>query len=389
MADELNLGPASPRAELGGPETDRVAELERRLARVEADAEGPRRVVQVHPGTVLTVLGVTAFALALVALLLLAWGAITLVLIAVFFAIALNPAVDFFVRRGWRRGLAATTVFLLAFLLLAAIITLAGPPLVKQVRHFVDGLPELSRGQGPLGVLERKYHVVENIEDAVTKGDYAKNLALGVAATGIGVIVVSFLSFFMLLEGRSWVERLLNLAPDDLRPRVERVGQGVYQAVGGFVTGNLVASALGGTLATIVLLATGIPYAIPLGLLVAFLDLIPILGAILAPIMLGLVALTQGVVPAIIVVGAFFIYHQIEVYYLRPLIYGRAVELSPLAVLVAIVIGTELAGLLGTLAAIPVAAGIQVVLAEVGDARSSARHQEIIEPTGSVSRPGA
>ncbi len=378
MADELDI--ASRRAD----------ELELRLARLEARAGGLNGGAPRSPGltrTVLTVLGLTGMVLLGAALVFLAWGALSLVLIAVFFAFALNPAVEVFARRGWPRGLAATTVFLLALLVAALVIALAGPPLVKQVQSFADGLPTLSRGRGPLGFLERKYQVVEHIQKAFTSGDSAKKVALGVATTAVSFIIVSFLTFFMLLEGPGWVERLLNVVPEPRRQQCANVGHGIYRAVGGFVTGNLLASLLGGAIATVVLLAVGIPYAIPLGLLVALLDLIPIVGAILAPIVLGLVSLTQGVVPAIIVVSAFFVYHQIEVYYLRPLIYGRTVELSPLAVLVAVVIGAELAGLLGTLVAIPIAAGVQALIAEVGEARAAARKREIID-TVDLPHPG-
>jgi predicted PurR-regulated permease PerM len=381
MADELGLSTLRPDAE-------RLTELELRLARLEAQAGSLNGRPPRGSGltrNVLTVLGLTGFVIGGVALVFLAWGALSLVLIAVFFAFALNPAVEVFVRRGWSRGLAATAVFILALLVAALVVLLAGPPLVKQVKSFADGLPALSHGHGPLGFLERKYQVVEHVQKAVTS-DSAKKVALGVATTAVSFIVVAFLTFFMLLEGPTWVERLLNVVPDHRREQCENVGYGIYRAVGGFVTGNLVASLLGGSIATIVLLAVGVPFAIPLGLLVALLDLIPILGAILAPIVLGLVSLTQGVAPAIIVVASFFVYHQIEVYYLRPLIYGRTVELSPLAVLVAVVIGAELAGLLGTLVAIPIAAGIQVLIAEIAKARSASRERELL---GAMQPPGA
>ena len=381
MADELELGTLRQDAE-------RIEALELRLARLEAHSASLNGRGSQGSGltrNVLTVLGLTGLVIGSAALVFLAWGALSLVLIAVFFAFALNPAVEFFVCRGWSRGLAATTVFVLALLVAALVVLLAGPPIVKQVKSFADGLPALSHGHGPLGFLERKYQVVEHVQNAITS-DSAKKVALGVATTAVSLIVVSFLTFFMLLEGPTWVERLLKLVPDRRREHVENVGYGVYRAVGGFVTGNLVASLLGGSIATIVLLAVGVPFAIPLGLLVAFLDLIPILGAILAPIVLGLVSLTQGVTPAIIVVAAFFVYHQIEVYYLRPLIYGRAVELSPLAVLVAVVIGAELAGLLGTLLAIPLAAGIQVLAGEIAKVRSASRERELL---GAVQQPGA
>jgi predicted PurR-regulated permease PerM len=132
--------------------------------------------------------------------------------------------------------------------------------------------------------------------------------------------------------------------------------------------------------AAVILLANGVPYAIPLGLLVAILNLLPIVGAILSMAILALVSLTQGTVAAIVVVGVYFVYHQFEVYYLRPVIYGRTVELSPLAVLVTVVIGTEMAGLLGAIAAIPVAGGIQVIICELLDARAAGRRRDIVEP---------
>ena len=195
------------------------------------------------------------------------------------------------------------------------------------------------------------------------------------------MVVVAFLTFFMLLEGPSWTQRLLRLVPDATRPRYERVAQGIYRTVGGFVSGNLVASLLAGVATTAALFATGISYAVPLGLLVAFLDLLPIFGMIVALILLAAVSFSHSLVAGIVVVGFVFVYHQFEVYLLRPLIYGRTVELSPLAVLVAVVIGTELAGVIGALAAIPIAGAANVVLCEVLRARADARREEILAPT--------
>jgi predicted PurR-regulated permease PerM len=146
------------------------------------------------------------------------------------------------------------------------------------------------------------------------------------------------------------------------------------------VSGNLAASLLAGITLTGVLLATGVPFAVPLGLLVAFLDLLPIFGMIVALVILAAVSFSHSVVAGIVVVGFMFVYHQFEVYLLRPLIYGRTVELSPLAVLVAVVIGTELAGVIGALAAIPVAGAMNVVVCELLQARAEARRQEIIGP---------
>ncbi len=371
--------------ELPGSDVERLRELEQRLARLEVeraatpDGDAPKRAVVVDPRTVMVVLGVVAAALLAAALVYVAWGALSLVLIAILVALALNPAVEFFVRRGWRRGPAATAVFLIALIVLVIVAVLAIPPIVGQVTDLVNGLPALAKGHGPLGFLQRQYHLVDHVRAAVGTGDSAVSVALGVAATGVSLVVVAFLTFFMLLEGPVWVERLLNLVPDHARVHCERVGDGISRTVAGFVAGNVITALIAGLLAAIVLFATGVPYAIPIGLLVAFLDLLPIVGAILAIAVLGTVSLTQGLIPGIVVVGIFFVYHQFEVYYLRPVIYGRTIELSPLAVLVTVVVGTGLAGLMGAIAAIPVAGAIQAIITELAAARAAGRHRDIVK----------
>jgi predicted PurR-regulated permease PerM len=119
---------------------------------------------------------------------------------------------------------------------------------------------------------------------------------------------------------------------------------------------------IAGTLTTIVLLLTGVPYAVALGLIVAILDLIPLAGATIAAIIVGTIAFLHTITAGIIVVTFFVIYQQVENHVIQPVVYGRTVKLSPLAVLIAVLIGAELAGVLGALAAIPVAGTLQVLL---------------------------
>src|SRR5207253_2774484 len=106
----------------------------------------------------------------------------------------------------------------------------------------------------------------------------------------------------------------------------------------------------------------GVPYAIALGLVVGILDLIPLAGATIAAIIVGLVAFLHSIVAGIVVIIFFIVYQQVENHILQPVVYGRTVQLSPLAVLISVLIGAELAGVLGALAAIPVAGSLQVVL---------------------------
>ena len=249
------------------------------------------------------------------------------------------------------------------------------PTLVNQVNDFVHKVPDyvqdVTHGRGRLGFLETKYHLEERIRDAISKGGATKVLGLsGVAisvAKGIITIVVAtvtigFMTFFMLLEGPDWVERFYTLLPVESQPRWRRVGDEIYRTVGGYVTGNLLISFIAGALTTIVLIIMGVPYAVALGLVVAILDLIPLAGATMAAILIGIVAFLHSVPAGIVVVAFFVAYQQVENHVLQPVIYGRTVQLSPLTVLISILIGAELAGILGALAAIPVAGTIQVLL---------------------------
>jgi predicted PurR-regulated permease PerM len=339
------------------------------------------RVVSFRPRTVLVVLGVALFVALVLALVYLAWHVITWILIAVFLAAALNPAVEFFEHRGLRRGWASGLVFLLTLSALAGLVYLLVPPLVDQVRSFIDALPslvsDLTKGRGPFGFLERKYHVVERVRSAVSGqgGDVGRIFGVtGVAATiaksivtaVAGTVTVAFLTFFMLLEGRNTVERFLDLLPEVNRPRWERVLGDIYRTVGGYVSGNLLISLIAGVAAMVMLFAVGSKYAIALGLVVAILDLIPLAGATLAAVIVCLVVFVElGVVQGVIAIVFFAVYQQLENQFLQPVIYGRTVQLSPLVVLISVLIGAELAGVLGALAAIPIAGSIQAIAREV------------------------
>jgi predicted PurR-regulated permease PerM len=356
------------------------------------DAPQGRVVVIFHPRSILMALGVLLAVVAAVELVLLARAGLTLVLIALFLSLALNPAVETLERRGLRRPTAVATVYVLALAIFALLALVFVPPLVEQISKLTDALPklvdDLTKGHGPFGVLERKYHVVERVRSATTGQDAANGLlgsagsaltaAKGIAATLIGSLVIAFLTFFMLLEGPDWRQRCTGLIPESSRGMVERIGAGVYRSVGGFVTGNLLASLLAGLVATIIMLVAGVPYAVPLGLFVAIIELVPYLGPLVATIVVAAVALTVGLTSALVATLLLVVYHAVEGHTLRPILYGRAVKLSPLAVLVAILLGTEIAGILGALLAIPVAGSIQVILRELLQRRDERRRAAVL-----------
>jgi predicted PurR-regulated permease PerM len=325
------------------------------------------------------VLAITFGALFLLAVGYLAWPALTWILIATFLAMALNPVVGLLERRGLRRGVAAVATFFLALIVLGGLAFLVVPPLVDEIVNFVQALPSIIRdaenGRGPLGFLERRFGLVERLEKSLDDGGVAGVLgfttpALGVAktiaTTAFSIVAIAFLTFFMLLDGRRWVAAFLDFVPDTARPRWERVFAGIYRTVGGYVTGNLLVCLLAGVVAGSVMAIVGVPYAIPLGVLAGLLNLLPMIGAPITAVILVLVTFfSQGLVAGIIVLAVYLVYQQFENHVIQPLIYGRAVNLSPLAILVTVIVGAELGGILGAIAAIPVGGSIAVIASEL------------------------
>jgi predicted PurR-regulated permease PerM len=333
------------------------------------------RLVRFRPRAILSVIGVL---LAVAVVLEVVWvtrSVIIWVLIALFLAMALNPAVEFLVGRGVPRAPAVGIVFVGAILLVAGIAATFVPTLVREVNDFADAVPgyidDITSGRGRLGFLERDYHIVEKARQAIEKSGVGGVLGLSSTALSVtksilnavvAVVTIAFLTLFMLLEGPAWVERIYGLLPETSRPRWRKVGGDIYRTVGGYVTGNLAISLIAGVTSTIVLLALGVPYAVALGLVVAILDLIPLAGATIAAIIVSAVGFLHSTTTGIILVVFFVLYQQLENHVLQPLVYGRTVQLSPLIVLVAVLMGAELAGVIGALGAIPVAGSIQVVV---------------------------
>jgi len=296
------------------------------------------------------------------------------IFIALFLSLALNPAVDRLERRIKRRGLATGIVFITALVAVALVGWLFIPTLVDQVNNFADKVPsyldDITKGRGRLGFLQEKYHLVDKARKALHEGGASKlfgvsgtalAVAKGVVTAVLATLTIIFMTFFMLLEGPTWLDRFFSLLQPEPRRRWRAVGHDIYRTVGGYVTGNLLISLIAGALTAIVLAIMGVPYAIALGLIVGILDLIPLAGATIAAIIVGAVAFLHSVPAGIVVIAFFLIYQQVENHILQPVVYGRTVQLSPLAVLIAVLIGAELAGVLGALAAIPVAGALQVI----------------------------
>lgn len=332
------------------------------------------RVVRFRPRAILTVIAVVVAAVALLQVLWITRSVVIWALIAAFLAMALNPAVEILTRRGMRRGPAVAIVFVGAILVVVGIAATFVPTLVREVNDLATAIPgyidDITRGQGKLGFLEREYQIVEKAREAIQKSGASGVLGLSTTALTvtksilsavIALVTIAFLTLFMLLEGPAWVERTYGLIAAPARPRWRKVGGDIYGTVGGYVTGNLAISLVAAVVSTAVLLVLGVPYAVALGLIVGLLDLIPLAGATIAAIIVSVVGFLHSTTAGIVLVIFFILYQQLENQVLQPLVYGRTVRLSPLIVLIAVLIGAELAGVIGALGAIPVAGSIQVV----------------------------
>jgi predicted PurR-regulated permease PerM len=337
------------------------------------------RIVRFRARTILAVLGMVLAVAALLEIIWIARQVLTWILIAVFFAIALDPVVAFLMRRGIRRRVLAIGItYLLLALAIVALGATFAPTLVDEVRNFVNAVPnyvqDLTKGRGRVGFLESDYHIVERVREAV-KGTNVTRI-LGVSGTAVAVtkgvitaiaamITIIVLTFFMLLEGPRIIDRLFSLLPEEKQPRWRKVGREIYATIGGFVAGALTIAIVAGVTSAIVLSILSVSYAFALALVVALLDLIPLAGATIGAVIVATVAfLDRGVTVGLIVVGWFIVYQQLENHVLYPLVYSRTIALSPLTILIAVLVGASLAGVLGALAAIPIAGTIQVVLME-------------------------
>src|SRR3954447_898996 len=232
----------------------------------------PERWIRFRTSTVLQLLLVLIAVWALLRVISIAREIVIWFFVALFLALAINPLVELLNRRlVRRRGLAVTLAVLLVLIAIAGIGALFIPTLIDQVNKFIDAVPgyvdDLTKGRGRFGFLETKYHVVEKVKEAVHKGDAAKRI-FGLSGTAIaitksvisivaGVVTIAFLTFFMLLEGPIWVERLYSLVPEGSQARWRTVGTEIYRTIGGYVTGNLLISLIAGVTYGLVLFVFG------------------------------------------------------------------------------------------------------------------------------------
>jgi predicted PurR-regulated permease PerM len=326
--------------------------------------------------------------------------------IALFLAAVLNPAVNWLQRRHrlMKRPLAIGLTYLVVLVALLLVVGIFVPVLTDQINGFIkfvttaanapegptEYIKSLAKDNGLGGLFQRFSDQLVELRKQL--GGVLQNLlsssgqiALSVAGMIAALATVLTLTFFLLLGSERYVNAGVGLFPEAHQPLVRRLLSKSAGAISGYITGNLAISVICGITTFIVLLILGMPYAAPLALLVAVLDLIPLVGATLGGALLVIVGLFVEPWKAVVLLVYIVVYQQVEGSVLQPLVYSKAVQLNGLVILIALLVGGQLLGIPGALLAIPVAEIIRIVVTELLAYRRTAR--EANEPAVASSAP--
>jgi predicted PurR-regulated permease PerM len=311
------------------------------------------------------------------------------IFIAAFISLVLNPSVNFLQRHRFRRGSAVGVVLAGALIAFAGLLGLLGYPLINSLSHLAGRLPamvdQVQKGHGWLAHTLQKFHLLSWVQKNAPKLKTAANhlgapalnvgtnLAKGVLSTILAITTIAFLTLFMLLQAPNLRRGLLDNMRRDRREIVEDVAHRVSRSVTSYVLGTIALSILFGVVVLVTLLILGVPFALLIGLWVALVAMIPLVGGLIAGVPSVIIAVlhspTAGVTMAIVFVG----FQLVENHFLYPVVMSRTVQMNPLWVLLSVLVGANLGGvfgstlgaLTGALVAIPVGGTIQVVSREI------------------------
>ena len=363
-----------------GPGEDRIQEALETAAQVAEKTGGlgtPGRPVNRRSPFMIgltAALGV-AVAYGLIELIIRARSVLIIIGLAFFIAAGLDPIVGWLVRHRMPRWAAVLTVIVCGLAIVAGFLAAAIPPLANEATTLAHQIPhymhDLQNRNSQLGKLNVKYHIQDRLSGLVTKGS-GGSLVGGVLGAGAlvistvsAILVIIVLSIYFLAGLPQIKVFAYRLVPHSRRPRVILIGDEILAKVGGYVLGNFITSVIAGLGTYLWLLAWGVPYPLLLGMFVAFLDLIPVIGSTIGGIVVSLVALTVSLPVALATLAFYIGYRLAEDYLIVPRIMGRTVQVPAIVSLVAVLIGGVLLGIVGALIAIPVAAAVRLLLQEI------------------------
>jgi predicted PurR-regulated permease PerM len=350
-----------------------------------ADRRGiPLGTIVVSVATVILLLDINA------ALILGLWvlrNIVVYVIIAFFFTLLMTPATRFLRRHGFSHGGATLAVFLIGALVVAGLVYLFTEPLVTAAVHFGKQVPSLvneaKKGHGPLGRLVYRLHLQKYLSEGsskfasqiskVLKPATAFSVGAAAVSTVVTVLTIAVLTFFAMLEAPRMWRGFLSLFQPTTADRLNRVVDESIRSVTGYMLGNGATSVIAGIISGVTLEILGVPFALLLGVFVALVDLLPLVGGLLAGVPVVVIAAIHSVPAGITMLIVFLVYQQVENHVLNPVIMSRTVQLNPFWVLIAVLVGAALGGkvagglgtFVGALIGIPVGGAIQVIVREL------------------------
>ena len=309
---------------------------------------------------------------------------ISWLIIAAFLAVAVAGPVNFF-QRYMKRGLAIALVYFGLLLIPIGLGAVLLPPIVNQISDVATNAPEYVQDiedyvndNETLKDLNQKYDVTDKLSEEAEKlpskaGDAAKvlrDIGFGLVSSIFAGVTILILSMFMVASGPRWIEGFIRMQRPEHSERIERTLRRIANAVGNYVGGALLQATIAGLAAFIMLTILGVPFAGPLAVIIFVFDLIPVVGATIGAVLVGVVTAFVDFPVALIAWVVFaIVYQQVENYLIQPQIQRRATKIEAFIVLVAVLFGSTLFGVLGAILAIPVAASIQIAVQEYREYR--------------------
>ena len=310
---------------------------------------------------------------------------ISWLLISIFLAVALSPLVNRLARR-MKRGLAIAVVYVGLLLVPILLIALIVPPLITEANNFAENVPQYAddvtqfvQENERLRNLNEDYDITGKLEEEAGKlpqrlGGAAgtlRDIGFGIVSSLFALLTILVMTAFLLGSGKRWSEAIIASRPPQQRDRLRRSLEHMASAVSGYVAGALTIAVIAGIATYVVLTILGVPFSGPLAVLAGLMSLIPMVGATIAAVLIGIVTLFEDF-PTTTIIWTIWaiVYQQLENNLIQPQIQKRTVNVHPFITIVAVLFGGTLLGVLGAIVAIPVAASIQILVREYVDVRT-------------------
>ena len=301
---------------------------------------------------------------------------LVLIMVSIVLAVGLNPIVELLIRRGMRRRWAVLIVTVVVLGTLSLIVAVFVQEVRDQVTTFINDAPRLIsdlRKHKAIRELDNRYHFLTDLQDKLQDPHLlrrmfgsALDVGLGVLGAVVNTLVVVVMTIYLLAALPQVKRAAYSLAPASRRTRVAALGDEILRRVGGYVVGALLVALLAGSVTTILLVSVGLGrYALPLGLLVALLDLVPLVGSLTGAGVVTLIGLASSLHAGVVILIVYLIYEPIEGYVIYPRVMRSTVDVPEIVTIIAVLLGGSLAGIIGALLALPVAAVILLLVREV------------------------